>query len=80
MGVGGQQRRAGVIFFGLGLDGDANSDYGDLSASIRVSGHLAWIESIVAPAQPPPVPALGPWGIGALLTALILATARADRK
>ena len=38
------------------------------------------VASIPEPAQPSALPALGPWGIGALLTVLLLATARADRK
>ncbi len=79
--VEGQQRLAGVISFVGATDGNTDSDYGDFSGSTRVSSHLAWIDAFVAPAQPPAVPALGPWGIGALLTALVLAprTRRPER-
>jgi len=78
--VVGKERLAGVISFVGATDGNVDSDYGDFSGSTRVSSHLAWIESIVAPAQPPAVPALGPWGIGALLTAVALVTARTNRQ
>ena len=51
--VAGQHYLAGVTSFIFSIDGDANSDYGDMSGAVRVSSHLEWIQSIVNPVPEP---------------------------
>lgn len=52
--VNGQSYLAGVISAIVATDGNANSDYGDLSAFGRVSAYTSWIGGYVPTAVPEP--------------------------
>jgi len=49
--IDSQTYLAGIIGFVAAVDGNANSDYGDLSGSARVSAFVPWIESTIP--EPP---------------------------
>ena len=44
--IGG--RLAGIISWGIGFDGDIDSDYGDVALASRVSYYNGWIDSLLA--------------------------------
>lgn len=48
--VGGQEQLAGVVSFVQTMDGQADSDYGDVSGFTRVSQFADWINSTIAAA------------------------------
>lgn len=73
--IAGQEVLAGVTSFGLAADGNSNSDYGDMAASVRVSQHLNWISSKV-PGVLVVVPEPGTGALLALGLALVSARRR----
>ncbi|MCE5325810.1 MAG: trypsin-like serine protease [Planctomycetaceae bacterium] len=51
--VNGTYQLAGVHSFGAAVDGNVNSDYGDISGDIRVSQFNSWINSVLGISAPP---------------------------
>jgi len=72
--IDSQTYLAGIIGFVAAVDGNANSDYGDLSGSARVSAFVPWIESTIP--EPPASALLAGAGLVGLLVRRFLPVQR----
>ena len=57
---------AGIQSWGGAIDGNVNSDYGDLSGATRVSSHLQWIFDTSGVSTTIPLPSAAFMGLGLL--------------